>query len=96
MDGNHNEEKEEQFVREEGTIDVFGMLALFGGIVGLLFVFSITDGFAAGLVISLLAILSAYVSIRRIGKTKIAGAGRILGIIGAACAVLFIILRFTL
>ncbi len=94
MDENNREEMEEEFVREEGTIDIYGLLALFGGIIGLLFVFALTEGFAVGLVISLLAILCGFLSIRRIGKTKIAGAGRILGIIGAACAVLFIILRF--
>ncbi len=98
MDENREEFNEEfdEEVREEGTIDIYGILALFAGIVGLLFVFALTEGFAVGLVISLLAIVASIFSIRRLGRTKIAFSGRILGIIGAACAILFIILRFAL
>ncbi len=97
MDENNNrEEMDEEFVREKGTIDGFGILALFAGIISFLFTFFLTGGVVVGLILAVVAIILATVSIHRIGKTKIARAGRILGIIGIVVVVLYLILLFIL
>lgn len=85
-------EENQEEMREKNTIDGFGILALFAGIVGFLFLLTRTP--IVALIVAVVAILLATLSIHRIGKTKIAIAGRILGIIGIVVSVLYIILLF--
>ncbi len=75
-------------------IDVLGILSLFIGIIGFLFTIFLTGGVMVGAICAVLAIIFATLSIRRFGKTKIARAGRILGIIGVLLIVFYFILLF--